>query len=145
MKILQFSFALCLILLPSPVTRREPIETKLWAALSVSQPLFQEGWTNDLMIHFTLVNDGSEPVNAEELINASKIIVNGEEWEDSGFIFGNGPRPADPVLRPGRYRLFTIARGGRFQRPGIYQVVWRGESFESSPITFRIMPSGSSI
>ena len=122
MKILQLSFALTLVLLTCVTPQHEPAETQLWAALSVSQPLFQEGWTNNLMIHFTLVNDGSDTVNVEELINTSRIVVDGRELEDSGFIFGNGPRPTDPFLSPGKYRQFAYALGERFRRPGIYHV-----------------------
>ncbi|HEX8097111.1 MAG TPA: hypothetical protein VF507_03705, partial [Pyrinomonadaceae bacterium] len=62
----------------------------LWAAISVSEPLFQEGWTTGLTIHFTVVNDGAETTDPR--LGASKIIINGKELENSGFIFDNGPR-----------------------------------------------------
>jgi len=68
---------------------------RTWAAISVSEPVFVQGWTKKLQIYFTLVNDGSETVNPE--IGSSQIVVNGKAWEDSGYIFGNGPR--DNALR----------------------------------------------
>jgi hypothetical protein len=113
---------------------------KLWAAISVCDPLFQEGWTKDLTIHFTLVNDGNAV--ADPRIESWKIIVNGEEIENSGFIFGNGIRTSNwNALAPGDALRFTYGLEQYFNKPGIYRVSWKGKDFEASTIVFRVMPS----
>src|SRR5688572_8906238 len=101
---------------------------KLWASLSVSRPLFHVGWTKELLVHFTLVNDGSKTLDPR--IESSKIIINGVELEDSGFIFGNGPRDKRwRALPPGDSLEFSYALEKYFQAPGIYRVSWKGETF----------------
>src|SRR5688572_27061514 len=113
---------------------------KLWAALSVSRPLFYAGWTIELLVHFTLVYDGSNTINPK--IESSKIIINGVELKDSGFVFGNGPRDTRwRALPPGDSLEFTYALEGYFKEPGIYRVSWKGEHFETPTIVFRVMPS----
>ncbi len=113
--------------------------SRLWAAVSINEPLHQEGWTRNLLIHFTLVNDGNATLDPE--IDSSKIIVNGVEIENSAFILGNGPRsPEWNALPPGRSIQFAKAMGDYFERPGIYRVSWKGENFETRAIEFRVMP-----
>jgi hypothetical protein len=114
-------------------------EMKLWAAISVSEPVFDEGWTESIMIHFTLVNDATRTIDPKE--RAWRLVINGEDFPDPGFIFGTGPRddrwkalPAGDSLR------FSKALGRYFKEPGIYRVSWKGEGFETLPIEFRVMP-----
>lgn len=115
-------------------------QPKLWASLSVSRPLFHAGWTKELLVYFTLVNDGSETIDPK--IESSKIIINGVEVKDSGFIFGNGPRDKRwRALPPGDSLEFTYALEKYFKEPGIYRVSWKGEHFETPTIVFRVMPS----
>ena len=112
---------------------------KIWAAISVNEPVFVQGWTKNLQIYFTLVNDGSETVNPD--ISSSQIVVNGKAWEDSVNIFGNGIRDNRfEALPVGDYLLFTYALGDRFTTPGIYRVSWKGSGFESQEIIFRVLP-----
>ena len=112
---------------------------KLWAALSVSRPLFHAGATKELLIHFTLVNDGSKLIDPK--IESSKIIINGKELGDSGFILSNGPRDARwHALPPGDTLEFAYALENYFKEPGIYKVAWKGDDFETPPIVFRVMP-----
>ena len=112
---------------------------RLWAAISVSEPLFQEGWTKDLSIHFTLVNDGGETLDPQ--LTASNIIINGKELKETGFILGNGPRDARwNALPPGESLRFNYALGEYFKEPGIYEVAWKGKGFEAPAIVFRVMP-----
>ncbi|HEU0143483.1 MAG TPA: hypothetical protein VFQ47_01740 [Nitrososphaera sp.] len=114
----------------------------LWAAISVSDPLFRESWTKDLTIHFTLVNDGNEIIDPK--IESSKIIINGEALESSGFIFSNGPRSKNwNALAPRDALRFSIGLNEYFKKPGIYKVSWKGQNFEAPQITFRVMPSKS--
>ncbi len=112
---------------------------KLWASLSVSRPLFHAGWTKELLIHFTLVNDGSKTIDPK--IESSKIIINGVDLENSGFILSNGPRDGRwRALPPGDSLEFTYTLGDYFKKPGVYRVSWKGENFETSTIVFRVMP-----
>ena len=111
----------------------------LWAALSVSRPVFRAGSTKELLIHFTLVNDGVKPIDPK--IESSKIIINGEELENSALILGNGPRDARwNALPPGDMLEFTYALEDYFKKPGIYRVSWKGDNFEAPTIVFRVMP-----
>lgn len=113
---------------------------KLWASVSVSRPLFHAGWTKELLVHFTLVNDGSKTIDPK--VESSKIIINGDEVRDSGFIFGNGPRDKRwRALPSGDSLEFTYALESYFKQPGIYRVSWKGENFETPTIVFRVMPA----
>ena len=116
-----------------------PEKHKLWASLSVSRPLFHAGSTAELLLHFTLVNDGSETIDPK--IESSKIIINGVEIEESGFILGNGPRDKRWTALPSGDSLeFAYALEKYFKAPGIYRVSWKGENFETPTIVFRVMP-----
>jgi hypothetical protein len=91
-----------------------------------------------LQIEFALVNDGKHAVDPK--LGQSKIVVNGKEWADSGFILSNGPRPSDfPPLKPGQRLLIAYALGDRFARPREYTVEWKGERFRAAPIRFRVL------
>jgi len=112
---------------------------ELWASLSVSRPLFHAGRTKELLIYFTLVNDGSRTIDPK--IESSKIIINGVELGDSGFILSNGPRDKRwRALPPGDSLEFTYALEDYFKEPGVYRVSWKGENFETPTIAFRVMP-----
>ena len=139
-KIFSLAGVLCFGFLLPNWTSAEQSQSRphLWAAISVSEPLFHEGWTKDLLIHFTVVNDGGEAVNPK--LTASHIIINGEELKDTAFILGNGPRDARwDSLPPGDGLKFTYALGEYFKEPGIYKVSWKGEGFEAPAIVFRVM------
>lgn len=117
----------------------KPQRPNLWAALSVSRPLFHAGSTSELFIHFTLVNDGGE--TADPKIESSKIVINGVELEESGFILGSGLRDARwKALPAGEAVEFTYALEKYFKQPGIYRVSWKGDNFETPVITFRVVP-----
>lgn len=134
--------AIVTLLLPFALCARapqEPSRLNLWAAVAINDPLFQEGRTEKLMIYFALVNDGDSVVDPE--IESSKLIINGTELNDSGLIFGNGPRDARwKALPPGKSLLFGYAMKSYFQKPGTYAVSWKGSDFETTPIVFRILP-----
>ena len=122
----------------------KPSRPDIWAALSVSRPIFHAGWTKDLSIHFTLVNDGSETIDPK--IESSKMVINGIELENSGFILGHGPRDARwNALPPGEALEFTYALEDYFKKPGIYRVSWKGDNFETPPIVFRVIPYKSNL
>jgi hypothetical protein len=131
--------AVGLLLLSSTNAERQQDRRTLWAAVSVSEPVFEVGWTKNLQINFALVNDGRETINPT--ITSSEIIVNGMALKDSAFIFGNGPRDTRwNALPPGDSLRFGYAMGDRFKEPGIYTVSWKGNGFESSAVVFRVLP-----
>ena len=117
----------------------QPDGKKLWAAISINEPVFITGWTNNLQIFFTLVNDTGRTINPE--IESSQIIVNGNPWPDSGFILGNGPMSNNfTALPPKDYIMFEKGLGEKFKEPGIYRIFWKGKSFETPEIVFRVLP-----
>jgi hypothetical protein len=125
---------------PPPRSASNQDGPKVWAAISVSDTLFQERQTKDLMIHFTLVNGGTLAIDPKQ--ETWRLFINGQELTDSGFIFGNGPRDARwKSLPPGDSLRFSYALERYFKEPGIYRVSWRGEGFETLPMEFRVMPS----
>jgi hypothetical protein len=142
MKALSISVLAVLLSCVNSSTTPVPEEqnrVRFWAAISVNEPVFISGWTNNLQIYFALVNDSNITANPE--IESSQIIVNGKAWSDSGFIFSNGIRhDRFTALPPKDYLLFTYALGDRFNEPGIYKVVWKGKAFESPEIVFRVLP-----
>lgn len=134
--IITFFVSVLLLVSWSSANQEHP---KLWASLSISRPLFHAGWTKELLIHFTLVNDGSKSIDPK--IESSKIIINGVELENSGFILNKGPKDGRwRALPPGDSLEFTYALEDYFKEPGIYRVLWKGDNFETPTIVFRVMP-----
>jgi RNA polymerase sigma factor (sigma-70 family) len=120
-------------------TRPDMKKTDLWAAITVSSPIFREGESGALQINFTLVNDGKKVIDPR--IGASRLFINGKELKDSARIFNNGPHDdRDTALPAGDYLHFGYALGRHFAKPGVYRVSWRGEGFEASEIVFRVLP-----
>jgi hypothetical protein len=113
---------------------------QLWAAISVSRPIFESGAAGDrFMIHFALVNDGDGA--ARPMLRSSQLVINGKELESWAFIIANGPRDDRWDELPAHDHLaFAYALGDVFDKPGIYEVVWKGQDFESAKIVFRALP-----
>jgi hypothetical protein len=114
---------------------------KLWAAISVPQPIFYQDRIEDLQISFALVNDGGSTVNPN--VESSHLFINGVEPQDWSFVISNGPRNEwFKALPPAQDLLFGYQLGPRyFQKPGIYTVRWEGENFKSPELTFRVVPT----
>jgi hypothetical protein len=111
----------------------------LWAALGVNHVVFRRGEVKELNLEFTLVNDGEATIDPK--IAESRIVVNGQELADSGFILGNGPRDARfAALPPGDHLQFGYALGDYFKEPGLYRVSWRGTNFRSPEVAVRVLP-----
>ena len=110
----------------------------LWAGLAVEQPVFQGNEQRALHMHFTLVNQSPEPLKPE--ITDSKLYVNGEEMEESEQVFSSGRFGGYDAIKPGSCLNFEYYLGHYFQEPGIYEVVWKGKGFETTPVVFRIEP-----
>src|SRR5437667_3310433 len=82
-------------------------KVKLWAAISV-RPIYWEGKTDALQVHFGLVNDGSSTINPN--IESSHLLINGVEPKDWSLVIHNGPRtPSDYALPPGQPLIFGYA------------------------------------
>jgi len=130
------------VLLLSCVTSRadeKKGEVKLWAAISVNEPVFRDGYTKDLQMDFAVVNDGQTTIDPKT--NSSHLFINGEELKSWQFIAGNGPRSGNyNALPPGDSTSFGYALGDLFEKPGVYKVRWEGENFKAPEIMFRVMP-----
>jgi hypothetical protein len=93
-----------------------------------------------VFVSFLLLNDSATPQSTAT--ESWKIIVDGKELPDSGYIFGNGPMPS------GGYE--TLASGATFQFGSAlpiakyfpdereYRVSWKGRHFQSPTVTIRI-------
>ena len=115
-------------------------QSRLWAAISVPQPIFDEGRTEDLQMSFAVVNDGTS--TAKPNVESSHLFINGVEPQDWSFVIGNGPRNEwFNALPPGKTLQFTYLLGPKyFQKSGIYTVRWESENFKSADLTFRVVP-----
>jgi hypothetical protein len=119
------------------VARASKEKVKLWAAISVTEPLVVGDRLQQFVVFFALANDGGTAIDPKD--ETWRLMVNGREHPDSQFIFSNGPRDQGKSLRPGEHILFTYAMGERFKEPGTYTIIWKGERFESAPVVFRVV------
>ena len=108
----------------------------VWAAVSVSSPILHT--TEPVNVFFAATNLGSNPIARTTVREETVLVVNGEEWKDSAFIFANGIHATEKLLAPGKSELFSYQLTGRFNKPGLYRLVWKGKGFESLPFEFRI-------
>jgi hypothetical protein len=116
-------------------------QEKLWAAITVPQPIFEEGSeTERLQIFFGVYNDGHTAVSPK--VESSHLYINGVEPQDWSFVIGNGIRNELFSSLPPRQTLqFTYLLGPTyFLTPGIYTVRWEGDNFKSPDLTFRVIP-----
>jgi hypothetical protein len=111
---------------------------ELWAALTVSEPIVVAGKLNTLGATFALANDTDHPIDPQ--VASWRLIINGEEYADSQFLFGNGPQDERwKSLPAGDHLLFGYTIGDLFKKPGTYTLMWRGKDFESPQVTFRVL------
>jgi hypothetical protein len=128
-------------LLPTEAQNRPKGEAhpiKLWAAISVSQPIFDVRQVEKLDISFAVTNDGDTTINPK--VGSSHLFINGVEPKDWYLVIGNGPKPIDDLLPPGRSLQFGYVMGRYFEKPGIYTLRWQGENFRAREVTFRVLP-----
>src|SRR5450432_2061290 len=64
-------------------------QVKLWASISVQNPVFPKIRAYDLAMTFAIVNDGRTPVNPG--LGSSRLFINGVELHDGHMIAINGP------------------------------------------------------
>lgn len=95
-----------------------------------------------VMLSFILLNDSEQPIDAAA--EDWRIVIDGKELADSGYIFGNGPGPVGGwgVLNPGESYQFgkALPVGEYFPVEREYRVFWRSKGFRSSTITVRVTP-----
>ena len=121
-----------------PTRRRQ--EPGLWAALSVNHSVFAADEVKDLVVEFTIVNDGLQPIDPG--IAGSRLMINGKELRDSTPFLAMVPAmPASPPCRPAIISGSRPDSGDHFQAPGTYRVSWRGDAFQAPEISFRVLPA----
>jgi archaellum component FlaG (FlaF/FlaG flagellin family) len=118
-------------------------EKAVWAGISVNQAIFLQEELEDqgaLLIKFALVNDGAKTAATD--LDSWRIIVNGKQMNErnTSLMFGNGSRMED-TLPPGGHAQVARAMGVYFKEPGTYKVSWKGKTFASPEITFRVLPN----
>jgi hypothetical protein len=117
-------------------------EKAVWAGISVNQALFRQEELEDqgaLLIKFALVNDCDKAAATD--VDSWRVIVNGKQISErnTSLMFGNGSRMED-TLPPGGHAQVAKAMGVYFKEPGTYKVSWKGKTFASPEITFRVLP-----
>jgi hypothetical protein len=141
MCVLFLSVVSVALLLPSDpqVKKATDQEAKIWAAISVSEPIFEESEVaKRLQIHFAVVNEGKKVLDPE--IRSSKLFVNGKELKDWDFIIANGIRDDRfKALPPADNLSFCYGLGRHFEKPGIYKLHWKGKAFDAPEIVFRVV------
>jgi RNA polymerase sigma factor (sigma-70 family) len=115
------------------------VAKKLWAGMSVNQPLFRVGQTANLIqFSFVLVNETDKAIDPK-IPGYPRLIVNGKEL-DLSSIPVVGPRDERfKALPPGEDLQFGMGAGQFFDKPGVYRVYWQGEEFRSNEVVFRVM------
>jgi hypothetical protein len=95
-----------------------------------------------VMLSFILLNDADTPLDSSA--RSWKIVIDGKEQTDSGWIFGNGPQPEHGwgTLNPGE--SYELGKGLQiskyFPEEREYQVYWKGSGFQSSVVTVKVAP-----
>jgi len=93
-----------------------------------------------VQIVFLLINDSDSAVDVKA--GSWKIVIDGVELQDSGWIFGNGPMPTGgwTTLEAGQnYELGKALPASKyFAEAGDHKVSWRGDGFRSSTITVKV-------
>jgi hypothetical protein len=130
-----------------PLKPAAPKETKgkLWAVGSVVPPVIvmdRPGVSRSMLL-LELTNEGKETVDTGA--DDSVLVINdqplkGRDWD---MALQNGLRSDNWTrLPPGVSTGKGIGSWANFiTQPGIYRLSWRGKTFESPEILFRIMPA----
>jgi hypothetical protein len=91
-----------------------------------------------VMISFILLNDDDKPADTSPA--SWKVIIDGQELDDSGVGSGLGPIDGWKTLNPGAAAEFS--RGFQadryFPESHTYKVSWRGAGFQSPTITVTV-------
>ena len=120
-------------------------KAEIWAGLAVTSPTIGADDVTDarlFMVSFALVNDGDKNFAPTEDVNTSKLFINGKELKEWPHVIRNGPREAlGTELKTGESLRFGKAIGKYVTEPGVYKIQWKGKSFESPVVEFRVLPA----
>jgi hypothetical protein len=93
-----------------------------------------------VMVAFLLLND-SETAQSTAA-ESWRIVVDGKELEDSGYILGNGPAPIGGYGTLSSGAAFNFGKAlpiaKYFPERREYRISWKGRYFESPTVTVRI-------
>jgi hypothetical protein len=118
----------------------------VWAAVSVQPSVSWRNQSDQLLVCFSVFNDGPTPINPR----SSHLLIKGEEPGDSWRTTLGGGLSISTIdeaktssmneLLPGRVEQFCNGLGEYFKKPGVYTVGWYGENFKAPDITIRVLP-----
>jgi hypothetical protein len=125
--------------------KQQTKSNRIWAGITVNHALYTEGWTKEMVIEFAVFNDGNAPAAVNPCIDGSTLLINGaqlagKDLEWFSFNLVNGPRSVDPLPAGSGTSVVKNGFAQLFQKPGVYNVVWKSDCFESQPVFFRVMP-----
>jgi len=109
------------------------------ADISPSQLRFFTGGYNRLRLHLTLINRSQEVVVPD--IKNSKLLLNDRELPESPLLYDAAR--GNPFLHgvpPGRRLRIVYEMKTGFKSAGAYDLVWKGEGFESYPVRIIVRP-----
>jgi hypothetical protein len=130
-----------LFIAAEPPKEAAKVKAKLWAGISVNEPVFKQGGGKKVSILLALVNDGGDIIDPE--LDSSQLLVNGKLAKNWDITIGNGPRDDRfKALPAGDYLGFGYAYdlAEYFTTPGIYKVCWKVKGFRTPEVVFRVLP-----
>ena len=146
MRAIAYLAVLGSLTLPGDEPKQDPVLPKanVWAGLTVTSPAVEADLLTNarfFTVSFALVNDDNKEFAPTAEVNNSKLLINGKELKEWPRVIGNGPRETPGTkLKPGTSLRFGKAMGKYFAEPGIYKIIWKGKSFESAELVFRVLP-----
>lgn len=127
-----------LSLAAGPPKEKEKVGVKVWAGLSVNEPVFRSG-ESQVVIRIAVVNDGDRVLNPE--LTSSELLVNGKLLKNWDVTINNGPRDKRfNALPAGDYIALSFDVTEHFQTPGTYKLLWKGKHFRTPEFVFRVLP-----
>jgi hypothetical protein len=134
-------------------TRAQPVKPvpegpKLWSAIGISPPVLDpDTITIDspkVQIYLGLVNDGTQAL--ETGLRESVLVVNGKPLQGKAWdaALKAGLRGDTwKKLPPGEHTVVACSLDEVIAEPGIYQVSWKGGTFQSPEVVYRLLPRAS--
>jgi hypothetical protein len=98
---------------------------------------------SSVMVAFHLLNDSETAQSTAP--ESWKIVIDGKELSDSGWIFGNGPGPVEGYGTLAAGATFDFGKAlpiaKYFPETREYRISWKGRYFQSPTVTVRIPTS----
>jgi|SRR5580704_9268391 hypothetical protein len=96
-----------------------------------------------VMVAFHLLNDSETAQTTAP--DSWKIVIDGKELSDSGWIFGNGPEPVEGYGTLATGSTFDFGKAlpivKYFAETKEHRISWKGRYFQSPTVTVRIPTS----